>query len=116
MTFKIQGNPMSVDSLLDDIQELNLSYLLLAQKLLREDPVTAQFRLKLNPQTAELIGGLSAKQLMQLSRTRQLLCRMVLDDAEQLAQLTQNQREQDLGRIHAALLMASVSPMAATAG
>lgn len=107
---------MSVDSLLDDIQELNLSYLLLAQKLLREDPVTALFRLKLSPETGELIRGLSAKQLMQLSRTRQMLCRMVLDDAEQLARLTQAPREQGLGQIHAALLMASVPPAELAAG
>ncbi|HEY6612109.1 MAG TPA: flagellar transcriptional regulator FlhD [Pseudomonas sp.] len=107
---------MSVDNLLDDIQELNLSYLLLAQKLLREDPVTAMFRLKLNPQTADLVAALSPKQLVQLSRTRQLLCRMVLDDAEQLARLTQGQREQGLGRIHAALLMSAVAPVGVSAG
>lgn len=107
---------MSVDSLLDDIQELNLSYLLLAQKLLREDPVTAMFRLKLDSQAAELITSLSAKQVVRLSRTRQLLCRMVLDDAGQLAVLTQGQREQGLEQIHAALLMAVVAPAGAAHG
>ncbi|MCQ4347276.1 flagellar transcriptional regulator FlhD [Pseudomonas stutzeri] len=107
---------MTVDSLLDDIQELNLAYLLLAQKLLREDPVTALFRLKLSPETAELIAGLSVKQLMQLSRTKQMLCRMVLDDAGQLARITQGQRESGLGQIHAALLMASAAPAGAVAG
>lgn len=107
---------MSVDSLLDDIQELNLSYLLLAQKLLREDPVTAMFRLKLDPQTADLITSLTAKQVVRLSRTRQLLCRMVLGDASQLAVLTQGQREQGLEQIHAALLMAAVAPAGAAHG
>ena len=38
---------MGTDSVLDDIQDLNLSYLLLAQRLLREDRATAMFRLKL---------------------------------------------------------------------
>lgn len=107
---------MSGDSLMDDIQELNLSYLLLAQKLLREDPVAAMFRLKLNTQAAELVASLTPKQLVQLSRTRQLLCRMVLDDAEQLACLTLEQREQGLGQIHAALLMSAVGPVGVLAG
>lgn len=107
---------MSVDSLIDDIQELNLSYLLLAQKLLREDSVTAMFRLKLNPETAELIASLSARQIMQLSRTQQLLCRLVLDDAAQLACLAQARREQGLEQIHAALLMAGVAPAGISVG
>ncbi len=107
---------MTAESLLDDIQELNLSYLLLVQKLLREDPVSAMFRLKLNQQTADLLAGLSLKQLVQLSRTKQLLCRLVLDDAEQLARLTQGQREQGLGQIHAALLMSAVAPSSAVTG
>ena len=107
---------MTAESLLDDIQDLNLSYLLLVQKLLREDPVSAMFRLKLNQQTADLVAGLSPKQLVQLSRTKQLLCRMVLDDAEQLARLTQGQREQGLGQIHAALLMSAVAPSGVVAG
>ena len=101
---------MGGDGLLDDFQELNLSYLLLTQKLLREDPATAMFRLKLNSEAAELIASLSARQIMQLSRSRQLLCRIVLDDAEQLMRLTQEQREPELASIHTALLMAAVPP------
>jgi flagellar transcriptional activator FlhD len=106
---------MGGDGLLDDIQELNLSYLLLAQKLLREDPATAMFRLKLNSEAATLLASLSARQIMQLSRSRQLLCRIVLDDAEQLARLTQEQREPELANIHAALLMAAVPPAGVSA-
>lgn len=36
---------METDSLLDDIQDINLSYLLLAQRMISEDRTTALFRL-----------------------------------------------------------------------
>ncbi len=98
---------MGTDSVLDDIQDLNLSYLLLAQRLLREDRATAMFRLKLGAEMAELLMDLSGKQLVQLARSNQLICRLAFEDAEQLTKVLNNQREQGLSRIHAALLMAS---------
>lgn len=99
---------MTVDSLLEDIQDINLSYLLLVQRLLNEDRATAMFRLKLSESMADLLASLSIKQLGQLSRTNQLLCRLCFDSPEQLLKLTNDPREQGLGQTHAALLMASV--------
>ena len=66
------------------------------------------FRLKLSESMADLRASLSVKQLGQLSRTNQLLCRLCFDDPEQLMRLTNDPREQGLGQTHAALLMASV--------
>ncbi|MCK0716419.1 flagellar transcriptional regulator FlhD [Chromohalobacter sarecensis] len=98
---------METDSLLDDIQDINLSYLLLTQRMISEDRTTALFRLKMGDEMADLIASLSIKQLTQLARTNQLLCRLCYDEPEQLRKLTHNQREQGLGQTHAALLMAS---------
>ncbi|SDK77204.1 flagellar transcriptional activator FlhD [Franzmannia pantelleriensis] len=100
---------MTTDTILDEIQDLNLSYLLLVQRLLGEDRASAMFRLKLTEEMAELLSTLSAKQLSKLSRTNQLLCRLCYDDADQLRKLTHNQREQGLSQTHAALLMAATS-------
>nr|WP_163503366.1 flagellar transcriptional regulator FlhD [Halomonas socia] len=105
---------MTTDSILDEIQDLNLSYLLLVQRLLSEDRASAMFRLKLTEEMAELLAALSAKQLGKLSRTNQLLCRLCYEDADQLRKLTHNQREQGLSQTHASLLMAA-APMSATA-
>lgn len=99
---------MHIDSLLGDIQDTNLSYLLLVQRLLNEDRATAMFRLKLTESMADLLASLSVKQLGQLSRTNQLLCRLCFDDPDQLTKLIQDPRDQGLGQTHAALLMASV--------
>lgn len=97
---------MAPNSLLDDIQDLNLSYLLLVQRLLNEDRESAMFRLDMNADLADTIIRLSIKQLTQLSRTNQLLCNLRFTDAEQLNMLVHNPRAQGLEQTHASLLMA----------
>ncbi|CAO1663708.1 MULTISPECIES: flagellar transcriptional regulator FlhD [Salinicola] len=100
---------MHSNSLLDDIQDLNLSYLLLVQRLLNEDRETAMFRLDLSADLADIIGRLSIKQLTQLSRSNQLLCNLRFTDADQLNLLIHNPRAQGLEQTHASLLMAGAS-------
>lgn len=98
---------MQNESLLDDIQEINLSYLLLAQRMLKEDRDIAMFRLKINGPMADLLASLSLKQLGRLARSNQLLCRLGYTDPEQLLKLIDNPRELGMGQTHAALLMAA---------
>ncbi|MEQ6887189.1 flagellar transcriptional regulator FlhD [Halomonas sp. CS7] len=105
---------MDISNVIDEIHELNLTYLLLAQRLISEDRVAAKFRLKIDDEMADLLQELNARQLMKLSRVNQLLCHFGHDSAEQLRQLTHNPREQGLTQFHASLLMAS-QPAAATA-
>ncbi|MFY0989116.1 flagellar transcriptional regulator FlhD [Halomonas sp. C05BenzN] len=100
---------MNNTHLLDEIEEINLAYLLLAQRMLHDDRTSAMFRLKIDDEMADLLLSLSARQLAQLARTNQLLCHFGHESAEQLRQVTHNQREQGLSRFHASLLMASRS-------
>lgn len=97
---------MNQTNYLDEIQELNLAYLLLAQRLLDEDRETAMFRLKIDNDVADLIVSLNARQLTKLARTNQLLCRFSQASAERLCQLTANPRDQGLSGLHASLLLA----------
>lgn len=91
-----------------DIQELNLSYLLVAQRLLKEDPAGACFRLKISEELGELLASMSVKQIAQLANTGQLLFRPSLEGLEQLDKVVNNARDQGLSATHAALLLASV--------
>jgi flagellar transcriptional activator FlhD len=100
---------MTDTSLINEIQELNLTYLLLAQRMLQSDRASAMFRLKIDEDMADLLLSLSAAELAKLSRTNQLLCQFAYDDAEQLRTVTKPQREQDLSGFHSSLLMASRS-------
>ncbi|MGY4491234.1 flagellar transcriptional regulator FlhD [Pseudomonas putida] len=99
---------LNADRGLEDIQDLNFSYLLLVQRLLRKDRATAMFRLKLSEGMADLLVQLTSKQLTQLARINQLVCRPVFDEAECLSRVLGNSRELGLVEIHSSLLMASV--------
>ena len=97
---------MSHTSFFDEIQEINLAYLLLAQRLLAEDRETGMFRLKVDGELADLLVSLNARQLTKLARTNQLLCRFMPENAEQLRQVTHNPRDQGLAGLHTSLLLA----------
>ncbi|SDN37635.1 flagellar transcriptional regulator FlhD [Vreelandella arcis] len=97
---------MSQTSFLDEIQEINLAYLLLAQRLLSEDREAGMFRLKVDGQMADLLVSLNARQLTKLARTNQLICRFGQASAERLQQVTDNPRDQGLAGLHASLLLA----------
>lgn len=97
---------MSQTSFLDEIQEINLAYLLLAQRLLAEDREAGMFRLKIDAEMADLLMSLNARQLTQLARTNQLLCRLTSVSAEQLRHVTHNPRDQGLAGLHTSLLLA----------
>ncbi|WP_075881982.1 flagellar transcriptional regulator FlhD [Vreelandella massiliensis] len=103
---------MSQTSFLDEIQEINLAYLLLAQRLLGEDREAGMFRLKIDTEMADLLLALNARQLTQLARTNQLLCRLTPLSAEQIRQVTHNPRDQGLAGLHTSLLLAGEAPKA----
>ncbi|MFP4061282.1 MAG: flagellar transcriptional regulator FlhD [Halochromatium sp.] len=98
---------MNETNLINEIEDLNLTYLLLAQRMLRSDRSSAMFRLKIDHDMAELLLSLSARQLAKLARSSQLLCHFGYHDAAQLRAVTHHQRDQDLSGFHSSLLMAS---------
>lgn len=97
---------MANTDLLDEIRDMNLAYLMLAQRLLKEDRATAQFRLKLDDDMADAIGLLSARQLGQLARTNQFLFQFKLASAGQLGQVFGKKLDPAMVQTHASLLMA----------
>ena len=53
---------MTADQILAEIREANLSYLMLAQSLIRVDREQALYRLGIGEDTATMIGGLTPAQ------------------------------------------------------
>ncbi|PWV70269.1 MULTISPECIES: flagellar transcriptional regulator FlhD [Halomonas] len=107
---------MQHTDLLDEIEEINLAYLLLAQRMLLADRVSAMFRLKIDDEMADLLQSLSSRQLARLARTNQLLCHFGHGSADQLRQIVGNPRDQGQDRFHASLLMASRTRLSLAAG
>ncbi|MDN3524860.1 flagellar transcriptional regulator FlhD [Halomonas sabkhae] len=98
---------MKSNEYLDEIREMNLAYLLLAQRLLNADREEAMFRLKVDDVMADFLASLGAQQLSKLANTNQLLCCLGHAGVEPLRQVVDNPREQGLSHFHSSLLMAS---------
>jgi flagellar transcriptional activator FlhD len=101
---------MQADQILTEIREANLSYLMLAQSLIRADRAQALYRLGLSEETAELIHSLTPAQILRIASGNTLLCRLRTDDTSVWSLLT-NQGKGAGGditaRLHASILMAS---------
>lgn len=97
--------PVSDNSLLGDIQEVNLSYLLLAQRLLRENFAAGMYRLGFGEDVAETVLNLSPSQVIRLSAANTLLCAFRLNDYELLSTLTQDVLGGVLQQAHSTILL-----------
>ncbi|MBU0917062.1 MAG: flagellar transcriptional regulator FlhD, partial [Gammaproteobacteria bacterium] len=71
---------MNADQILAEIREVNLSYLMLAQSLIRSDREQALFRLGISEEAAERLASLSPAQVLKIASGNTLLCRMRIDD------------------------------------
>lgn len=90
----------------EEIRELNLAYLMLAQQMVREDREEAMFRLGISAEVAELMEGLSNSQIARMAGTQMLLCRFRFDDSALLDMLTGKGRDASTSAIHAAIIAA----------
>ena len=99
---------MNTEQVLMEIREANLSYLMLAQSLIRSDREQALFRLGVSEDTADVIGTLSPAQMMKIASGNTLLCRMRIDDDLVWSLLTSHSKSTNdsVTRLHASILMA----------
>lgn len=101
---------MNTDQILAEIREANLSYLMLAQSLIRSDREQALFRLGISDETAGMIGALTPAQMMKIASGSTLLCRFRMDDDLVWNLLTNHGKgaanDGAASRLHAAILMA----------
>jgi flagellar transcriptional activator FlhD len=95
--------------ILTEIREANLSYLMLAQNLIRSDREEAMFRLGVSEETADLIAVLTPAQMMRIASGNTLLCRFRMDDDLVWGLLTNHGKtsaNDASSRLHANILMA----------
>jgi len=100
---------MTSEQILAEIREANLSYLMLAQSLVRSDREQALFRLGISEETATLIGALTSAQMMKIATGNTLLCRFRMDDDLVWNLLTSHGKgaaNDGVARLHASILMA----------
>ena len=100
---------MNADQILMEIRETNLSYLMLAQSLIRADREQALFRLGVSEETAAILEMLSPAQMLKIAAGNTLLCRMRVDDDLVWSLLTNHGKSaanDGVSRLHASILMA----------
>jgi flagellar transcriptional activator FlhD len=97
--------------LLDEVREANLTYLVLAQQLLRQDRETAMYRLGIGGDVADLLSDLTPAQLSKMAGSSTLLCRFRCDDRAVLEALSGYGRQRIMGESHAAILMSGMPAM-----
>ena len=107
---------MTNEQMLAVIREANLTYLMLAQSMIRQDKAEAVFRLGLNEESVEILAALSPAQVLKLASRNTLLCRFRVDDDLVWSLLTNHSRPgaaagQKVGNeatntLHANILMA----------
>ncbi|MDY7578571.1 flagellar transcriptional regulator FlhD [Herbaspirillum sp. RTI4] len=97
---------MDTNDMMGEIRDANLSYLMLAQQMVRSDKATAIFRLGISGEIAELLIGLSNAQILRLADTNMMLTRFRFDDVAILGMLTNYNKDKNLAQSHAAILMA----------
>jgi flagellar transcriptional activator FlhD len=102
---------MTNEQLLAEIREANLTYLMLAQTMIRKDKAEAVFRLGLNEDAADILVALSSAQVLKLASRNTLLCSFRVDD-EMVWSLLTNHSANKIGNeatntLHANILMAS---------
>ena len=96
---------MKSTRLLDEIRETNLSYLLLAQQLIREDRAEAILRLGVSEEVVDLIDSLTTAQVLRIASSNLLMCRFRFDDEMVWNLLTNHTKDRSVSGMHAAILM-----------
>ncbi|MBC5785985.1 flagellar transcriptional regulator FlhD [Ramlibacter sp. USB13] len=98
-----------------EIADLNLTYMLLAQKLLREDKAAAMVRLGIGNELADLLAGMSLAETIRIASTNFMLCAFRLDEASVVKSVTQAERAPALQQAHLSILLAGARPQARAA-
>lgn len=90
-----------------ELQELNLSFLLLAQRAIAEDRAEAIFRLRIDEDMADLLGNMTIREMTWLSEQGQFLLGPTLDNAGQLKAILNNKKDMGLKQTHLAMMLAA---------
>ena len=70
---------MQANDFLSEIRDVNLSYLMIAQQMIRQDRAEAIFRLGISAEIADLLASLSNGQILKMAGCNMMLSRFRFD-------------------------------------
>lgn len=89
-----------------EIGDINLAYMLLAQKLAKQDRAAAMYRLGVGRELADLLANMSLTQIVKLAASNFLLCSFRLDDQPMFAAFGE-EKDTTLQQAHMSILMSA---------
>ncbi len=95
---------------LSEIRNVNLSYLMIAQQMIRHDRAEAIFRLGISGEIADLIAGMSNAQVLKMASCNVMLSRFRFDDAAILSTLLSEKSGAAVSSLRASIIMAAQTP------
>lgn len=96
---------MNTMQLQEGIRDINLTYLMLAQQMIKEDKSAAIFRLGIGQDLVDVIGKLTPPQIIKMAASNMLLCRFRFDEKLLLNLVTDYSKDRMMSQAHAAILM-----------
>jgi flagellar transcriptional activator FlhD len=112
--FVTRGIEMNANQLQSEIKDSNLSYMLLAQQMIKEDKVASIFRLGVSEEMADLIAGLTPAQTLKMASSNMMLYRFRFDERLLLNMISDFNKDRVMSQAHATILM-TAQPMEAMA-
>ncbi|MDZ4201744.1 MAG: flagellar transcriptional regulator FlhD [Gallionella sp.] len=98
---------MNTTQLQEGIREINLTYLMLAQQMVREDRAAAIFRLGISQDLVDVIAGLTPSQIVKMAASHMLLCRFRFDESLLLNMVGDYSKDRLVSQAHATILMSN---------
>src|SRR3569832_2381405 len=89
---------MNMHDMMAEIRDANLSYLMLAQQMIRSDKPAAIFRLGIGADIADLLEKLSNSQLLKLAGANMMLARFRYENNTILGMLTDYNKDRSLSQ------------------
>ena len=97
---------MKTERLLDEIRDANMTYLVLAQQMIRQDKPQALYRLGLSEEVATILETLTTGQILKIAATNMVMCKFRFDDQVVWDLLTSHSKDRGISSVHASILMA----------
>jgi flagellar transcriptional activator FlhD len=99
---------MNTMQLQEGIRDINLTYLMLAQQMIKADKPAAIFRLGISHDMVDLIANLSPIQIVKMAASNMLLCRFRFDEKLLLNMVTDYRKDRLMSQAHTAIMMAGL--------
>ena len=104
---------MKTEQLLQEIREANMTYMILAQTMIRQDKAEAMYRLGIGEEVAAILEQLSTGQILKIASSNMLICCFRFENQMVWDLLTSHSKDLGVAGVHAAILTASPMKQAA---